>query len=205
MICGEASLIGMVSKNKSGGQLITRARKLACQNSRFDVYLDDIESADGETVRDYLVVAPRIRATDGVTGVAVLPVVGERIGLLKIYRHPIQTFSWEIPRGFVDPGESDVASAVRELEEETGLQCVRDDVVSYGHITPEPGILAASVHLFAALRCTVKSAYRANEIGHMEFCLLELQHVASMINSSEIRDPCTLIACFRYLLANKAG
>lgn len=195
----------MTSKDKSGGLVLRLARKLSCRNARFDVYLDDIRLASGETIHDYLVVEPRVRTATSVTGVAVLPVVDGRIGLLKIYRHPVQAFSWEIPRGFVDPGESDIASAVRELEEETGLQCVRDDVVSYGLITPEPGILAASVHLFAALRCTVKSVYRANEMGHMEFCLLELQHVASMINSSEIRDPCTLIACFRYLLANKAG
>lgn len=189
----------MAAKDKSGGLLRTLARRLSSRNARFDIYLDDIEMANGETVRDYLVVEPRVRTTAGVTGTAVLPVVEDRIGLIQVYRHPIQALSWEIPRGFIDPDESEVASALRELEEETGLQCLADDVISYGLVTPEPGVLAATVHLFIASRCTVKNIYRANEMGHREFRFFEPRQVECMIRSSEIRDPCTLIACLKYL------
>lgn len=192
----------MSSKDKSPGILSRRARKLACRNVRFDVYLDDVESTNGEVVHDYLVVAPRIKTVGGVTGVAVLPIVGERIGLLQIYRHAIEEFSWEIPRGFVDPGETDVKSALRELEEETGLQCDDSHLVSYGLISPEPGVLAANLHLFAALHCTQKRAYSANEIGHGEFRLLTVAEVMSMMDASEIRDPCTLITCLKYFKLN---
>ncbi len=177
----------------------TLARRLSSRNARFDIYLDDIETVSGETVRDYLVVEPRVRTTAGITGTAVLPILGERIGLIHVYRHPIEALSWEIPRGFIDPDESEVAAALRELEEETGLQCLADDVTSYGLVTPEPGVLAATVHLFAALRCTVKNAYRANEMGHRALRFFEPQQVECMIGSSEVRDPCTLIACLKYL------
>jgi len=33
---------------------------------------------------------------------------------------------WDLPKGHVDPGESDIECALRELDEETGIQ--RDDI-----------------------------------------------------------------------------
>ena len=76
-------------------------RRLACENSRFSVYFDEIEGQGQTRSRDYLVVAPKQRAENLVTGVAVLPVCDGKFGLIKVYRHAIQADSWEIPRGFL--------------------------------------------------------------------------------------------------------
>jgi ADP-ribose pyrophosphatase len=175
-----------------------RRRRLACENTRFEVFLDDVEATDGMVVSDYLVVAPKIRTGNLITGVAVLPVMDGKIGLLRIYRHAVQEYRWEVPRGFVDSGESDRASALRELEEETGLACVDGDLESLGYLTPEPGILAARVHLFVATRCSSIRPFSADELGHKEFRLLDPIAVASLINTSEIEDPCTLVTCLKY-------
>lgn len=173
-------------------------RQLACENSRFEVFLDDVEDANGATIRDYLVVAPRIKTGDLITGVAVMPVVEGKLGLLHIYRHAIQRHLWEIPRGFVDPGESERGSALRELEEETGLSCMDADLESLGIIAPEPGILAARVHLFAALRCRAVRPFSGGEFGHKEFRWFVPEQVSALREAGEIQDPCTLIAYFQY-------
>lgn len=192
-------LTEMVSKKKTTDIHPIRARKLVCKNTRFEVFLDDIESSDGTVVHDYLAIVPRVRTVNGVAGIAVLPIIDNKIGLLRIFRYPLAAYSWEIPRGFVDPGEIDAVSALRELDEETGLHCNKDDLLSYGLIAPEPGLLVGYTHLYAALNCIRKRPYRTNEIGHEEFRLLEPAELSSMIASSEIREPCTLIACLKYL------
>lgn len=177
---------------------VLRQRRLACENSRFEIFLDDVEDANGEVIRNYLVVAPKIKTGDLITGVAVLPIVDGKLGLLHIYRHAIQRHLWEIPRGFVDPGEPDRSSALRELEEETGLSCADADLESLGIITPEPGILAARVHLFTARRCRSVRPFSGEEFGHKEFRLLEPAQVSALHDAGEIQDPCTLIAYFQY-------
>ena len=45
-------------------------------------------------------------------------------GLEVLVVHRPQYGDWTFPKGKCEPGESDEACAVREVEEETGLQCV---------------------------------------------------------------------------------
>lgn len=54
-------------------------------------------------------------------------------GFLIVTGDPIQSFllmehedRWDLPKGHVDPGESDMECALRELEEETGI--VKEDL-----------------------------------------------------------------------------
>ncbi len=173
-------------------------RRLACENSRFSVYFDDL-TRDGEPcAQDYLVVAPKQVSGDLVTGVAILPVCEDKIGLLKVYRHAIQGDSWEIPRGFIEEGESDLTSALRELEEETGLTCDPDEMKLLGMITPDAGILAARVQIYVALRCSRTRGFAPSELGHHEFRLFAREEIEDLISRSEIQDPCTLVAYFRH-------
>jgi len=173
-------------------------RKLVCENSRFSVYFDDL-ARDGEHyAQDYLVVAPKQVSGNLVTGVAILPMCEGGIGLLKIYRHPIQGDSWEIPRGFIENGENVPESALRELEEETGLSCASSDIKFLGFVTPDAGILAARVQVYVALRCSRIRPYVPSELGHREFRLFDRADVAALISKSEIQDPCTLVAYYGY-------
>lgn len=172
-------------------------RRLACENSKFEVFFDHIEWADGQHVGDYLVVAPRSRSADLVTGVSVLPILEGKFGLIRVYRHAIRDHVWEVPRGFVDDGESALTSAVRELEEETGLTCRDEDMLSLGLIAPEAGTLAGRVQLFAALHCVRKRPFAPGEFGHQELRFFEPAEIAMMVANSEIQDPGTLVAYFR--------
>ena len=187
-----------MSRDKEKDAYRLRQRRLACENIRFEIFLDDVENPNGEIVRNYLVVAPKVRTGELITGVAVLPEVDGKLGLLRIYRHAIQRHLWEIPRGFVDPGESDRSSALRELEEETGLLCADADLESLGVFAPEPGILAARVHLFVAHRCHAVRPFSGEEFGHKEFRLFDPAQLSALHATGEIQDSSTLIACFRF-------
>jgi ADP-ribose pyrophosphatase len=173
-------------------------RKLACENSQFHIFFDELILQGRTTIRDYLVVAPKRVAADLVTGVAILPIFAGKIGLIRVYRHPIGEYSWEIPRGFIDQQEASASAAGRELKEETGLDCKSEAIRSLGFITPDGGILAARVQLFAATECAKEREYAPAEIGHRELRFFNFQDVEEMILHSEVQDPSTVIAFFKY-------
>jgi ADP-ribose diphosphatase len=175
-----------------------KARTLACENSQFHIFFDELTLQGRTTVSDYLVVAPKRVAADLVTGVAILPVFEGKIGLLRIYRHPIGRYSWEIPRGFIDQQEVSASAASRELKEETGLDCKPEAIRSLGFITPDAGILAARVQLFAATQCEKERDFAPAEIGHRELRFFNMEQIKKMILSSEAQDPSTIVAFFLY-------
>ena len=177
---------------------IQPARTLAASNSRFDVFLDHVEEPGGFTVPDYLVVSPKRRLADGTTGIAVLPVVEGKFALLKLYRHAVAAMTWEIPRGFIEEGDDAARAAVRELQEETGLECNPDALVALGSVVPDAGIVAARIRLFAARECRRVRAFSRNELGLRSLELVTPDAMRAMILQSEIEDPSTIVCYHRY-------
>ena len=178
-------------------------RHLACENTKFFVYFDHVVDKAGSEVRDYLVVAPKNAEKDLVTGVAILSVIDGRVGLVRIYRPAIRAYSWEIPHGFVDEGESDNSSALRELLEETGLAAEPGHFSSLGYITPDAGVLAARVHLYLA-EAGHAAQQSQRELGLREFRFFPFWAFEEMIGRSEIQDTFTLAAWCKYQLLKNA-
>lgn len=83
-------------------------------------------------------------------GAAVLPIVGDKILLLKRNRVSQCVRTLEIPRGAADPGETALDCAVRELREETGLQATADMMTPLGAVRPDTGVFRSRVSLFLA-------------------------------------------------------
>ena len=178
----------------SGKTLEIAERRLACENGRFTVYMDHLHTSLDYEVKDYLVVVPKIISEGLTSGVAVLPCRDKKIGLIHLYRHPVSEQVWELPRGFVDMGESPTASALRELEEETGLSCSEASLLDLGTIMPEAGVLQAQIRLFAALECEKVQEFPCDEIGHLEFRWFNAEEIWTLIQNNVIKDATTITA-----------
>jgi len=83
-------------------------------------------------------------------GSAVMLAVDEkkRVLLVRQFRLAARTAMWELPAGRVDPGETPLKAAKRELIEETGYRArAWKKVVSF---FPSPGFLSEKMHIFVA-------------------------------------------------------
>lgn len=183
--------------------MVLRERRSLAENQVFRIYFDHVVDANGIEVPNYLVVAPKHQSADLVTGVSVLPLVGGKVGLLYLYRHAIGAMTWEVPRGFIDEGETDLQSARRELQEETGLEVFIGNIHSLGFITPEASLLVARVHLFVAEECTHVDSCHSSELGHQEMRWFEVDEAMAMADRSDIEDPSTLVALYRHSLRRR--
>jgi ADP-ribose pyrophosphatase YjhB (NUDIX family) len=107
--------------------------------------------------------------------------------------------AWILPGGFVEAGERPEMSAIRELKEETGLDTSRENLESLGYIIPDGGIFRARIQLFAAQCSGLPNLQISSEFGHKKLQFFEMPEIAEMANQSQIQDPSTLVAFYRYL------
>jgi ADP-ribose pyrophosphatase len=66
--------------------------------------------------------------------------------LLRHYRHGVGKLLWEIPGGMIDPGETALDAAARELVEETGYRAMKLEPLIEFH--PEPAMTDHHISLF---------------------------------------------------------
>lgn len=179
-----------------------KKRRHVFQNSRFNVYADYIAAGSLE-VADFLVVVPHCSRPDLMTGVAVVPLRGHSILLLRRYRHAVSQHVWELPRGFIDVGEDPASAAPRELAEETGLACPPDRLIDLGSFLPDPGIIAARVALFAATDCRPSDGHADDEIGLAGSAWHSYPEVTDLLRHGH--DGASCLTLHRYQTALEAG
>ncbi len=186
-----------MANDKNAGVRIKDRRRVAV-NSMFDILFDHLVDASGREIADYLVVQPKHLTPDGISGICVLPVVGDKFALVDCYRHAVGRMSLEAVKGFVEPDETPLQAAHRELAEETGLSCSPDKLVRFGTVTPEGGIVNGRVALFAALGCAGTIRIDATELGMSSVRLLGASELEAEIAAERIQDAVTLLLLCRH-------
>jgi ADP-ribose pyrophosphatase len=113
----------------------------------------------------------------GFAGVAVLPILPDgRVVLNLNYRHATRSWELELPRGKRDNNETAEQTAIRELQEETGLRV--SEQIFLGEITPDTGVLASVIPVYAGkVRANGKTERSVSEAIHSNpvYTLAELK------------------------------
>ncbi len=92
------------------------ADRLVDENRHIRLSIASVELPDGTMFDQYVVRMPRCAMT------VVLDEDGERVLLIWRHRFILDRWVWELPGGYIDPGEDGRAAAAREVEEETGYR-----------------------------------------------------------------------------------
>jgi ADP-ribose pyrophosphatase len=105
-----------------------------------DIIEREVEFAPGRKPEIYHAVGQ----ADYIAMLAITP--DGKIPIVRQYRPAIESFTWELPAGTVDPGENAMQAASRELMEETGYPSRK--LHPLGTFAPCSGRLANKVHSF---------------------------------------------------------
>ncbi len=112
------------------------------------------------------------------------------IALIKLFRYPTQMSSIEIPNGSIEPGESPLRAAKRELNEETGLRA--KTWKKLGVLQGCPGFSNSLYHVFLATNLTQTSSHRREEEGIESVTFAPFRTVLRMIQDGRITDNATV-------------
>lgn len=188
---------------QSVGAVITvHNRRLVFENTVFTVYADHIADKNGNEVPRYLSVVPKCLLAGSIAGVAVLPVHDGKLGLIRVFRHPLGRWSWEAIKGHAEGGEGAIDAAKRELLEESGFSVEADKLIDLGAVSPESGVIEGRTRLFVAKLAKKSKDVVAPELGHGEMIFYGQDEIDNLIESGEIEDASTLVLVYRWWIAN---
>ncbi len=129
----------------------------------------------------------------GGQGAAVLARMNHKYLLLRQYRHPIRSWSYEIPRGFGEPGILAEQQAKNEVSEETQGEII--DLIDMGSYHSNTGLEGNKVELFFA---NLKSIGKpAQGEGIESYLWVSLNELEEMIATAKITDGFTIAAYTR--------
>ena len=128
---------------------------------------------------------------------AMLPIEGDTCILLRQFRFAIGEYLCEAPAGTMDPGETPLATAQRELIEETGLSGER--FISRGFIYTTPGFTTEKIHLFEVRGLTPSHEHAKDEDEEIQVVRVPASEVLVMVRDGRICDAKTIALVCRCL------
>jgi ADP-ribose pyrophosphatase len=128
--------------------------------------------------------------------VAILPVRGdESCYLIRQYRFAVGDYIYEAPAGTLNPGESPLETAHRELIEETGFQA--ETFIPRGFIYTTPGFTDERIYLFEAHNLTPSCEFEKDEDEVIEVVKVSFAELSAMIADGRISDAKTICLAYR--------
>ena len=126
---------------------------------------------------------------------AIVPLRDNKTVVMTLqYRHAVEDYILEIPAGTMEPGESPVACARRELEEETGLKANEFIELAQIHILPAYSDEKIYVYLARDLTASEQNLDQDEILDVVEYPLGE---VMQMIDKGRITDALTILSIQR--------
>jgi 8-oxo-dGTP pyrophosphatase MutT (NUDIX family) len=173
-----------------------------------------VEAIDAFDAGAFLVRRDRVLKPDGLPGnytfveapsdfcvVVALDGAG-RVTLVRQWRYPWGESSWELPAGHLEPGESGLAAAQRELQEEAGLIAASWQPLALLHNSAS---LTAHSHLFLARDLSAAPTAREGSEDDMLVRRLPLAAALAAAANGDIVHAVTISALFLAQRAVEAG
>lgn len=157
----------------------------------FRLRRDRAEHPRSGHVGDYYV----LENPDWVNIIALTP--ARELLLVRQWRHGTATIELEIPAGMVEPDESPVAAAARELAEETGYAPAR--CVELGAVVPNAAYQTNTCHTVLAEGCERVGETRFDPGEDLELVTVPLRELPTLVREGKLRNGMVLVALLWWL------
>lgn len=126
--------------------------------------------------------------------VAIIPITSEgKIVMVEQFRKPLERSIIEIPAGKLEPGEKPEATAIRELEEETGYGAKDLDIIQ--SFATSPGFADEIIHLFVARNLfKIPNPASLDEDEFVELIEVSIEEAEQLVADQRIYDAKTILA-----------
>jgi 8-oxo-dGTP pyrophosphatase MutT (NUDIX family) len=152
--------------------------------------LANVELPDGRRLDHHVVRMPRQSAVVAVVDAG-------RVLMLWRHRFITDRWGWELPAGWVDPGEDPAMTARREVEEETGWR--PGPLTLLTSFASDHGITDSRFFVYRADAAAFQGGPEdSNEASRVEW--IPLDKVRAMIRAGEIDEGASLVALSLVLL-----
>ena len=133
---------------------------------------------DGRTVDEFL----WVRTPDFAMAVPVTE--RDEIVMVRSYKHGTRTVSLSLPAGYIETGEDPLATAKRELTEETGYQS--GSWTSLGKFVVDGNYGVATQHIFLARGARAVTEPRSGDLEEMEIVIVPRAEIPSLLRRGEV-------------------
>jgi len=162
------------------------SNEMVFEGRRFSVRVDEVDLPGGLRSQREIVVCPN--------AVGILAYTDEgKVLMVEQYRHAVGKDVLEIPAGVVEPGETPLACAVRELAEETGYAAQHMDEMATIYLSP--GVLSERMTLFRAWEL-LPSEVPSDPGERIHVTVYDPEDLVEMAKSGMIEDAKTIAALF---------
>ncbi len=151
----------------------------------FPVNQQQVKLPNGKVINDYL-----LSPLGGAAMVVPITKDNELI-LVKQYKHGIGEILIELPAGFKHEDRTFAETAVRELEEETGILVDENDLIDLGEAINIPTKTNFVVHCFLAKDVDFNSVQKLDENEEIELLKVSPKKAVEMVLSGEIWTSCS--------------
>jgi ADP-ribose pyrophosphatase len=166
------------------------SRTVIYENPWVNLYVDKVQFPGGRIVEKHHVLEFEKEAV-----AVVVENAHGQILLVHVYRYTTDGLEWEVPAGIVEPGESIIEAAKREVLEESGYETGDHDLV-YTYY-PMNGISNKVFHIVRSRAERGTGVFDPNEVK--EFKWVSKPEIQGMINGRLVNDGYTLTALLLHL------
>lgn len=121
--------------------------------------------------------------------------------MVEQYRHGSNTIELEIPGGMMDLEDaSPIATALRELKEETGFEGANENAQVIGTVYPNPAIMSNSQYTILVENCVEKHETTFDSGEDLITRLVPIADIPGLVRQGKIRHSLVLVALYHFEL-----
>jgi len=128
----------------------------------------------------------------------IVPFISENeILVIKSYRHLVNSYQIEAPSGYIDPGETPLKAAMRELKEETGYRA--NNIIDLGSYTLDYTMFEQTGNLFVGYDLVDERKKNLGMMEIIETAILPIDEIRKLLFNGKILNASSIVAFYKSL------